>query len=111
MADTSEEQAQGQPARPELTNTLFPPPPAYYKAFTPANLARHAELAGSSRTIDRGDRFDGPAAEAQELSDEQGKELKRLSSLLEPPQADWVMEEGRWKCFGEVYTVSHVPAQ
>ena len=30
-----------------ITNTLFPPPPGYYKAYTPENVARLAELRGS----------------------------------------------------------------
>ena len=112
MAETPQDQAQPQNAQPELTNTLFPPPPAHYKAFTSANIARHAALAGPSGTSkNRGDASDS-APEAQTgPGEEEAKEFKLLSAGLQPPRVDWVLEEGRWKCFGETYTVSCLSAR
>lgn len=68
-----------------ITNTLFPPPPEYYKAFTPEAVERLAEL----RTKDEG-----------------GEERERLEKELDPPRTDWVLVDGRWMAFGQQYTVS-----
>ena len=91
-----------------ITNTLFPPPPSYYQAFTDINLARYAEL----RSKKGKERADG-ANDNSELSDkplsaEDGIELIRLEDELEKPNGDWVNEDGRWMCFGQLYTVSDV---
>jgi mediator of RNA polymerase II transcription subunit 7 len=106
----AEEQTQTQVEQPATTiaNTLFPPPPAYYKAFTSANLARYAQLGGPSGTSkNRGNpasiEEDQPVAQRDE---EEEKEFGRLKTLLSPPRSDWVEEEGRWKCFGETLNVS-----
>lgn len=72
-----------------ITNTLFPPPPGYYKAFTSEAVARHAALRGEEPE---------EAAAPGELDD--------LTGALEPPRADWVLEEGQWMLFGQKYTVS-----
>ena len=112
MADTPQDQAQGPSAQPELTNTLFPPPPAYYKAFTAANLARQTASAGPSGTSkQRGDgvsaaQADGTDVGGEIMGEAEIDELRKLSAVLDPPNVDWVVQEGRWKCFGETYTVS-----
>ncbi|KAL1408846.1 hypothetical protein Q8F55_005660 [Vanrija albida] len=86
-----------------ITNTLFPPPPGYYKAFTPAALERLAELEGPA--IDAHDA--GPSNEVEASASgapaEPG-ELEALETSLKPPRADWVLEDGRWMAFGQMYT-------
>jgi mediator of RNA polymerase II transcription subunit 7 len=72
-----------------ITNTLFPPPPGYYKAYTPAAVERYAAL--------RGEEPAEPAAPG---------ELDELTAALDVPRADWVLEEGQWMLFGQKYTVS-----
>ena len=84
----------------ELANTLFPPPPPFYKEFTSAHLARYAELRGESSGTSKG------KAGALELDEEDQAELKELEKKLEKPRADWIVEEGRWMCFGQQYDVS-----
>lgn len=70
-----------------ITNTLFPPPPEYYKAFTPEAVERLAELRSK---------------------DEGGEERERLEKEQDPPRTDWILEDGRWMAFGQQYTVSFV---
>lgn len=71
-----------------ITNTLFPPPPEYYKAFTPEAVERLAELRSK---------------------DEGGEERERLQKEQDPPRTDWILEDGRWMAFGQQYTVSVYP--
>jgi mediator of RNA polymerase II transcription subunit 7 len=95
-----------------ITNTLFPPPPAYFKAFTDENLARYAELGGPSRLPYKSSEKTGTQSpssvpnpeEAQNSTSEQ--ELAGVEAQLGPPRSDWVKEEGAWKCFGETHHVS-----
>ncbi|BEJ12180.1 hypothetical protein CspHIS471_0206400 [Cutaneotrichosporon sp. HIS471] len=69
-----------------ITNTLFPPPPGYYKAYTPEAVEQHAALGEEE------------VARDPELA------------ALEPPRADWVLEEGQWMLFGQKYTAEpHIP--
>lgn len=70
-----------------ITNTLFPPPPEYYKAFTSEAVERLAELRSK---------------------DESGEERERLERELDPPRTEWILEDGRWMAFGQQYTVSVV---
>jgi mediator of RNA polymerase II transcription subunit 7 len=94
-------------AIPAITNTLFPPPPAYFQAFTNENLNRYEQFGGPSRR--RASANEGRQAEQGEEAGDQNQddeELRRLRELLEPPRADWVREEGAWKCFGETRHVS-----
>lgn len=89
-----------------ITNTLFPPPPGYYKAYTPENVARLAELRGSDDN-DAGPSSPSPSTsvpDAQPAPAEPG-ELEELTAAQDPPRADWVLEEGRWMLFGQMYTV------
>ena len=91
-----------------ITNTLFPPPPSYFKAFTETNLARFAELrdttSGPSRLRDSAP--DDEAMSSQSRSDGADRvELERLRGELEKPNVDWVNEDGRWMCFGQMYSV------
>lgn len=50
-----------------IANTLFPPPPVYYKEYVDEKIGIEE---------------------------------------LEPPRVDWVEEETRWMCFGDVLSVS-----
>lgn len=111
---SNEGQAPG--GNPDLANTLFPPPPAYWKAFTDANVARYAELAGPSGTSkgkaglskDNGTlNTEEDAAEAlEDLNEDERRDLAELQASLEKPRSDWVVEEGKWLCFGQPYSVS-----
>lgn len=95
----------------ELANNIFPPPPAYYKAFTSANLARHSALAGPSGTSKSRGAGDAESAETVVArTEEEASEYARLTAALEPPRSDWVEEEGRWKAFGDVLSVSRFGA-
>jgi mediator of RNA polymerase II transcription subunit 7 len=115
--------AQAQPqeeANVPITNTLFPPPPDFYKAYTDDNLRRSLQLrggpsftskarAGAATASEVDVDVDGLAASDAELNDEQRQELTGLRALLDKPRADWVREEGKWMSFGEIYTVgSHI---
>lgn len=73
-----------------ITNTLFPPPPGYYKAFTKENVERYADLTAGS--------MEGDASDSEELA--------KLRDELSPPRVDWVREDARWMLFGQMYTVS-----
>jgi mediator of RNA polymerase II transcription subunit 7 len=96
-----------------ITNTLFPPPPAYYKAFTPEAVARYAELrAGDGAAAGAGvgassggDAMDEDGVTSSPIAPAEPGELERLEHELEPPRTDWVREEGRWMLFGQMYTV------
>lgn len=93
-----------------ITNTLFPPPPGYYKAFTPDAVARYAALrgdnngAGPSSSTDAAGASDSAAGPSEPAVAEPG-EMEELAAAMEPPRADWVLEEGRWMLFGQMYTV------
>lgn len=71
--------------------TTYPPPPPFYKAFTDENIARRSELEEKRKE--------------QTLADVEGDELATLQRELGKPRADWVKEEGRWMCFGEMLSV------
>jgi len=95
----------------ELANNIFPPPPAYYKAFTSANLARHSALAGPSGTSKSRGAGDAESAETVVArTEEEESQCARLTAALDPPRSDWVEEEGRWKAFGDVLSVSRFGA-
>ncbi|WVN89146.1 uncharacterized protein L203_104362 [Cryptococcus depauperatus CBS 7841] len=103
-----------------ITNTVFPPPPSYYKQFTHENVQRYETLTGKPfnprekgkcrakmdekvdveriEVDDHGDRRE------VELTTEEREELKDLEERFKKPRADWVQEEGRWMCFNNVYT-------
>lgn len=89
----------------QIANTLFPPPPEYYKKFSDANVARYEHLsstgAGPSRSPTGGEDLTGRA----QLTSEDAAELEELSRSLEKPRADWIREEGRWVSFGEMSMV------
>ena len=104
----------------ELANTLFPPPPAYYKAFTNNNVARHAELTGINPAGSSGTSKSRAGPEAvigvipdaelptirrEGLIEAEQSELKELEEQLKPPRADLVVEDGKWSCFGQQYDV------
>lgn len=109
-------EGQAPAGNPDLANTLFPPPPAYWKAFTDANVARYTELGGPSGTSKgkagpskRNGTLDTAedAAEAREdLNEDNRRDLAELQESLEKPRSDWVVEEGKWLCFGQPYSVS-----
>ena len=99
MSNTQEPQAQ-------ITNTLFPPPPEFYKQFTHERVARYAELTNSEAGPSRSPRGIPVSAEREELSTEERQEMEGLRVALQPPRSDWVEEEGRWVTFGELSTVS-----
>ncbi|KAK8866146.1 hypothetical protein IAR55_001297 [Kwoniella newhampshirensis] len=95
-----------------ITNTLFPPPPPYFQSYTAPNLERYEQLTGrplipspsrdkgKSRSTDDGD----DEKIEVDLSEEERRELEELEGKLGRPRADWVEEDGRWMCFGGMYT-------
>ncbi|WWD17648.1 hypothetical protein CI109_102089 [Kwoniella shandongensis] len=96
-----------------ITNTLFPPPPPYFQSFTQSNIERYEHLTGrpffppSSSSKDKGK---SRAVDTEEhgmnveLNEEERKELEELEGILGRPRNDWVEEDGRWMCFGSMYT-------
>jgi mediator of RNA polymerase II transcription subunit 7 len=90
-----------------ITNTLFPPPPEYFKHFTDENLAQYEVLSSAEAGPSRSSPPDinGNPGRAKLSGDDQ-EELERFWSMLQPPRVDWIKEEGRWVTFGEIYTVS-----
>ncbi len=91
----------------QIANTLFPPPPAYYKAFTETNLSRYGELRsakGKERAHPQPELGDS-MIEARGSSDDEIKELEKLGGEMEKPRVDWIREDGRWMCFGQMHTV------
>jgi hypothetical protein len=92
----------------QITNTLFPPPPEFYKQFTDENVARYDALKENEAGPSRSPRTGSPGR--VELGAEERQELEGLRASLEPPRADWIEEEGRWVTFGEMHTVSHTEA-
>ena len=87
----------------QITNTLFPPPPEFYKQFTDKNVARYQALQENEAGPSRSPRAGSPSR--VELEPQEREELERLRSSLQPPRADWIEEEGRWVTFGEMHTV------
>jgi mediator of RNA polymerase II transcription subunit 7 len=91
----------------QITNTLFPPPPEFYKQFTDDNVARYGELTSNNAGPSRSPRLTSGGITARaELSAEERQELEHLTASLGPPRSDWIEEEGRWVTFGEMSTVS-----
>ena len=90
----------------QITNTLFPPPPEFFKQFTDENLARYEELTSNEAGPSKSPR--AATAARTELDSEEREELGRLRASLAPPSSDWIEEEGRWVTFGEMSTVSHL---
>lgn len=101
-----------------ITNTLFPPPPPYFQAFTDEAIERYEALTGKSLLVndqrdkskdekekqdDRDIRLDSRMGD---LTEEEQNEKLELERTLGRPRADWVIEDGRWMCFGTMYTVS-----
>jgi hypothetical protein len=89
----------------QITNTLFPPPPEFYKQFTEENVARYEALIENEAGPSRSPRTGSPGR--VELGAEEKQELEGLRASLKPPRADWIEEEGKWVTFGEMHTVSH----
>jgi mediator of RNA polymerase II transcription subunit 7 len=92
----------------QIANTLFPPPPEFYKQFTDANIARYEELSGTQAGPSKSLRATSPGR--VELGAEEREELEKLRASLQPPRSDWFEEEGRWVTFGELSTVSLLDA-
>ncbi|WWC58830.1 uncharacterized protein I303_101374 [Kwoniella dejecticola CBS 10117] len=91
-----------------ITNTLFPPPPAYWQSFTDENIRRYEALAGRPP-------FQGSQSQSQsehqghedirvDINEDESTELAELKSRLDKPNAQWIEEDGRWMCFGNLLT-------
>lgn len=84
-----------------ITNTLFPPPPSFYQSFTETNLERYVEL-----KRDKGKaRAESDVRMIESSREDETKELDGLERELEKPRVDWVKQDERWMCFGQMYTV------
>lgn len=77
--------AQAPPPPPdELDTSIFPGPPAFYHRYTSANLALPLDAT---------------------ISDESGEPQPFKRSEMEPPNVDWIVEEGNYSVFGETWPV------
>lgn len=112
------EQSSGHHPNLELANTLFPPPPDFYRAFTEANLSSYAQLLGEPSSTNKGkagpksvaslESIQGDTEDVSRIAvtPDDAAELEELRSQLTRPRADWVQEEGQWLCFGQRYSAS-----
>ncbi|KAL0241957.1 hypothetical protein I308_106131 [Cryptococcus tetragattii IND107] len=103
-----------------ITNTLFPPPPPYFQAFTDEAIERYEALTGKSLVVnDQRDKRKGEKekqddrdirmdSRMEDLTEEEQNEKLELERTLGRPRADWVTEDGRWMCFGTMYTTEPV---
>ncbi|KIR97244.1 hypothetical protein L804_05426 [Cryptococcus deuterogattii 2001/935-1] len=103
-----------------ITNTLFPPPPPYFQAFTDEAIERYEALTGKSLLVnDQRDKSKGEKekqddrdirmdSKMEDLTEEEQNEKLELERTLGRPRADWVIEDGRWMCFGTMYTTEPV---
>ncbi|WWC86476.1 uncharacterized protein L201_001353 [Kwoniella dendrophila CBS 6074] len=89
-----------------ITNTLFPPPPAYWQSFTETNINRYETLTGiNSFFREDKDKIDDKDKENKiDLNEDEKNELEELNLRLEKPNVDWVNDDGRWMCFGNMFT-------
>jgi mediator of RNA polymerase II transcription subunit 7 len=90
----------------QITNTLFPPPPEFFKQFTNENVARYEELSSNEAGPSKSPR--AVAGTRIELGAEERNELEVLRASFAPPRSDWIEEEGRWVTFGEMSTVRYL---
>ncbi|OXB34070.1 hypothetical protein J007_06234 [Cryptococcus neoformans] len=101
-----------------ITNTLFPPPPPYFQAFTDEAIERYEALTrkslfvndpeGKSKEKEKksDDKDMSVDSRIEDLTEEEQNEKLELEGKLGKPRADWINEDGRWMCFGTMYTVS-----
>ncbi|ODN77859.1 hypothetical protein L202_04973 [Cryptococcus amylolentus CBS 6039] len=105
-----------------ITNTLFPPPPPYFQAFAEEALDRYRALTGDSSFLaptaststaeqgsgiakdDNGDLQVDSVPVERMLDESEENEKRELEGKLGRPRADWINEDGRWMCFGSMYT-------
>lgn len=94
----------------QITNTVFPPPPAYYKAYTNANLTKYALAESSGTSKQKGlSPVDVSPEGPEDVEDGEVGGMDELRKMLEKPNVEWVKEEGKWMCFGKEYRVSVFP--
>ncbi|KAK6905948.1 hypothetical protein I204_05895 [Kwoniella mangroviensis CBS 8886] len=86
-----------------ITNTLFPPPPAYWQSFTETNIQRYESLTGTSFFDNQGDEVKQDIN--LDLGEDERKELEELKIRLNKPRNDWVEEDGRWMSFGTLFNI------
>ncbi|WWC99926.1 hypothetical protein V866_006835 [Kwoniella sp. B9012] len=86
-----------------ITNTLFPPPPAYWQSFTETNIQRYESLTGTSFFDNQRDEVKGDIESDQ--GEDERKELEELKIRLDRPRNDWVEEDGRWMSFGTLFNI------
>ncbi|UOH85221.1 hypothetical protein LQV05_002040 [Cryptococcus neoformans] len=103
-----------------ITNTLFPPPPPYFQAFTDEAIERYEALTrkslfvndpeGKSKEKEKksDDKDMSVDSRIEDLTEEEQNEKLELEGKLGKPRADWINEDGRWMCFGTMYTTEPV---
>ncbi|BGP35302.1 hypothetical protein JCM10296v2_007137 [Rhodotorula toruloides] len=77
-------QAPTPPAASDLDTSIFPGPPAFYHRYTSAHLALPLDAT---------------------ISDVPGEPQPFQRSEMEPPNIDWIVEEGNYSVFGETWPV------
>jgi len=97
------------PEEPQgISSSFFPPPPAHlYSRYTTRNLnallRQKERQTGSANDI----KGKGTSEEEEPLNDEQeaGKGVDFDLTELEPPNPEWIVRDGAWNVFGEVWPV------
>lgn len=119
----------------QITNSLLPPPPSIFNRFTRDNVARFNVLKEAKENDLKSGEFDWENAEPaarlarqkiilesaaavkqagkEEFSDDSNKETRSLLPVptwdillaMEPPNANWIKEDGYYTCFGDRWPV------
>ncbi|WWC66168.1 uncharacterized protein I206_100069 [Kwoniella pini CBS 10737] len=89
-----------------ITNTLFPPPPAYWQSYTEENIDRYESLSGKSLFEENKDTSEAENQDELDIdiTEDEKTELEELKIRLDEPNAEWIEEDGRWMCFGNLFT-------
>jgi len=80
----------------ENAASIYPAPPNVYKRFTNRNLAL-AKIAKEKGSIEKEDLVQGETVPSFDLT-----------TLVDPPNIDWIVEEGKWSAFGQEFYVRSV---
>jgi mediator of RNA polymerase II transcription subunit 7 len=86
---SQDQTAQDELAAPEFDTSFFPAPSPYFHRYTTVNLALPPDAI---------------------ISDVPGEPTPFPAQELEPPNVDWIVEEGNYSVFGETWPIEeHLP--